>query len=44
MAGCGGMWAGGLQGVGACGRGWVFGRGVRPMAWTGTCGGGGGMW
>ena len=51
VVGCGGMW----QGVGTCGRGgrrvWghvagvgVFGRGIRPMAWMGTCGGGGGMW
>ena len=48
MEGCGGMW----QGVGACGRGggrvWrhVTGDGgmwygVRPIAWTGTCGKGG---
>ena len=47
MVGCGGMW----QGVGACGRGsgrvwgmsWGGGMwyGFRPIAWMGTCGGGG---
>ena len=30
--------------MGECGRGGLCGRGVRPMTWMGTCGGGGGMW
>ena len=31
VAGCGSMWQGWWQGVRACGRGGVCGRGVRPM-------------
>ena len=42
VAGNGSMWQGWWQGVGECGRGGAYGRGVRPMTWMGTCHGG--MW